>query len=479
MATYSNRRLTKGKLFGYGLAALGDSASYSFISAFLLFFLTNVAGISPVSSGIISSIGGIWNAIWSSIIGYLSDKSISRYGRRRPYMLIGAFFVSGVTVLLFTSVGAGDTEKNIYYCIMVILFWTGFSIFFIPYLAFGAELTDDYDERTVLRSYASAFNLAGGLIGMVTPTFIVAFLYGKGASLQAAWKGAGIAVAACTFLSILITWHMTRGLEKIILPVHWQENTKKKRSFEIIKMLGEYVQVIRLKPLKYLIAGSILYLAANTMTLSGRMYFLTYNMELSRNKITVVYLFAGSIGIIFIPMIIKSSKIIGKRAVFIVGVILGCAVAVISGVRGMHTLPELFVFLFFIGCGNSCYWQLFPSMIYDICEVDEFVYGQRREGIVVSIQSLSEALSAAITVFILSVILDMSGFDSKLAIQSETALKWMSYSLTFIPAVFMALAVAFVFLYPLTKKRFNLLKDAIEKKANDKEYDKNELKKII
>lgn len=488
MTERGNRQLTKRKLFGYGSAAVGDNASYSFVSAFLLFFLTDIAGVSPVSAGAVSSAGGIWNTLWSPVIGYLSDKSQSRYGRRRPYILTGAILVSIVIALLFTSIGAGNTEKTIYYCIMTILFWTSFSTFFIPYLAFGAELTDDYDERTVLRSYASAFNLAGGLIGMVAPTFIVAFLFGKGASLQTAWKGAGVAVAACTFLSVIITWHMTRGTEKVIIPAPGQNNKKtapgqdekeKRRRPETGKMLKEYVQVLKLKPLKYLIAGSLLYLAANTMTLNSRIYFVTYNLELSQGKITLVYLFAGSIGMVFIPLINKSSKRIGKRTVFMAGVSLGCAAAVISGIRGMDTLQELIVFMCFVGCGNSCYWQLFPSMIYDICEVDEFVYGQRREGIVVSIQSLSEALSAAAAVFILGAILDLSGFDSGLAVQSEATLKWIGYSLTFIPAVFMALAAIAIFLYPLTKKRFNLLKQALEKKADGEECDKRRLKKLF
>lgn len=495
MAENDSRRLTKGKLFGYGSAAVGDNASYSFAAAFLLFFLTDVARVSPVIAGVVASLGGIWNSLWSPAVGYLSDHSRSRHGRRRPFILAGALLVSAATVLLFTSIGAGNTGKSIYYCVMAVLFWTGYSIFFIPYLAFGAELTGDYDERTLLRSFASAFNQVGGVIGMVTPTFIVAFLLGRGTSLQSAWQGAGIAVAACTLLTVLITWHTTRGAEKITAPASGrtggpasgrggtpapgQISDEWKRRLGLTVMLKEYIQVLRLKPLKYLIAGSLLFLAANTLTLNSRIYFLTYNMGLEQGTITLVYLFTSSIGIVFIPLINKCSKIIGKRSVFISGVTAGCAVAVISGIRGMDTFPELFVFLFFIGSSNSCYWLLFPSMIYDICEVDEFVYGKRREGIVVSIQCLSEALSAALAVFFLGAVLDLSGFDSGQAVQSGAVLKWISWSLTCIPAGCMALSAFMAFLYPLTKKRFNLLKDALEKRANGEEFDKETLKKII
>lgn len=485
MAANSCRRLTRGKLFGYGSAAVGDNASYGFVSAFLLFFLTDIARVSPVIAGSISSIGGIWNSLWSPVVGYLSDKSESRFGRRRPWILAGALLLFAATVLLFTSIGAGNIGKSIYYCVMAILFWTGYSMFFIPYLAFGAELTDDYDERTLLRSFASAFNHVGGVIGMVMPSFIVAFLLGKGMSMKASWQGAGIAVASCTLAAILITWHMTRGTEKITVPagrsVRKSEPgmTEEMQRPELTAMLKEYIQVLKLKPLKYIIAGSLLYLVANTLTLNSRIYFLTYNMKLSQSTITAVYFFTSTIGIVFIPLINKSSESIGKRAVFISGAAAGCTVAAISGIRGMDTLPELFVFLFFVAGSNSCYWLLFPSMIYDICEVDELVYGRRREGIVVSIQSLSEALAAALAVLFLGAVLDMSGFDSGLADQGGAALKWISWSLTLIPAGFIGLSALMAFLYPLTKQKFNLLKDALEKKANGGEYDKEGLKKII
>ncbi|MDR0851838.1 MAG: MFS transporter [Clostridiales Family XIII bacterium] len=473
------KRLTRKEKFGYGFAAIGDSASYSFVSAFSLFFLTTVAGVPAVSAGIITSIGGIWNGIWSPIIGYLTDKSASKYGRRRPYMLIGAFLVSGAIIFLFTSITAGDAVKTIYYSVMTVLFWSGFSVFFIPYLALGAELTDDYNERTVLRSFASAFNHVGSLIGMVAATFIVAILTGKEVSIQSAWQCAGIVVAIVTFFSILGTWRTTRGAEKNLPMANPRKNKTTDRSVPRWNILREYLQVIKLKPLKYLVAGSILYLAANTLNISGRMYFLSYNMGLSKSEITLVYLFVGVVGILVVPAIIKTSGLFGKRTVFMVGVLLSCVVVVISGIRGMHTFPELFVFLFFVACGNGCYWQLFPSMIYDICEVDEFVYGQRREGIVVSIQSLSEALSAGVTVFVLSIILDRSGFDNQLTMQSAGTLQWISHSITFIPAVCMVLSVFCVFLYPLTQKRFDLLKDALEKKANGEAYDRDALNKLI
>lgn len=143
-------------------------------------FLNTVAGISPAIAGTIAAIGSIWETLCGAVVGYISDHSETRFGKRKQFLLAAAFPLGVFTTLLFTAIDVSDTFKIVYYTLMLLLFWTGFSCFFVPYLAWGAELTQDYDERTVLRGYTFVFNSAGMAIGMVLPTVIVDFLMGMG-----------------------------------------------------------------------------------------------------------------------------------------------------------------------------------------------------------------------------------------------------------------------------------------------------------
>lgn len=109
-----------------------------------------------------------------------------------------------VTSLLFTSIEMPYTAKVLYYGLMTILFWWCFAIFFVPYMTWGSELTEDYHERTVLRSYAYVFNQIGKGLGTVMPTILVAVLMGIGFSLSASWSAVGITVGAASGVALLI-----------------------------------------------------------------------------------------------------------------------------------------------------------------------------------------------------------------------------------------------------------------------------------
>ena len=181
-------KTTFGEKIGYGFASLGDAAGYGFIGTFLLFFLTTIAGISPAIAGSVAAIGSLWNALWNPIMGYLADKVYTRYGRRRPVMFAFAIPLVAASFLLFTNVDVPMVFKPIYYGVLVVLFWTCYSGFFIPYMALGADYTSDYDDRAMLRLVASAFNMVGTMFSMVMPTLIVDIFQNFGMSPSEAWS---------------------------------------------------------------------------------------------------------------------------------------------------------------------------------------------------------------------------------------------------------------------------------------------------
>ena len=112
------------------MIGMGDAVVYSFIGTYLLFFLTTVAHIPPAIAGTIAAIGSVWDVFASSLVGYLSDHSRSRFGKRRPYILAGAFPLGIATALLFTTVHLPQTVRILYYMIVLLIVWTAFCVFY-------------------------------------------------------------------------------------------------------------------------------------------------------------------------------------------------------------------------------------------------------------------------------------------------------------------------------------------------------------
>ena len=185
------KRLSLRENLGFGSASLGDAVGYNFIGSFLMFFLTTVAGLEPAAAGTVSAVGAVWNALCNPIAGYISDRVRTRFGRRRPMMVLFSIPMGISMLLLFTAVDFPEPLRPVYYGTMLVLFWTCFTGFFIPYSALGVQYTSDYEERTVLRFFASFFNMIGVMIAMVMPTAFVSMLREAGLTLQEAWSATG------------------------------------------------------------------------------------------------------------------------------------------------------------------------------------------------------------------------------------------------------------------------------------------------
>lgn len=188
----------------YGIGGVADNALYTLKATYHLFFLTTVAGLKPAIAGTIVAVGSIWDAIASFHIGYVSDNINTRYGRSKPFILLAAIPAAIFTSLCFLSLNAGYTAKVIYYFAMTVLFWQSFAAFYIPYISWGSALTDDYDERTKLRSFAYVGNQVGMALGMVLPSVLEPAMISKGYSERQAWFVIGAIVGAIAAASLLV-----------------------------------------------------------------------------------------------------------------------------------------------------------------------------------------------------------------------------------------------------------------------------------
>lgn len=471
-------KLGFGTKLSYGIGGTADNAMYTISGTYLLFFLTTVAGIHPAAAGTIAAIGSVWEAICGPIFGYFSDSIETRFGKRKPFLLAAAFPVAIVTGLLFTAIDASYGVKLFYYGIMTVLFWTGFSSFFVPYMAWGSELTTDYNERTVLRSFAYVFNQVGMAIGMVMPTIIVDFLMNMGKTTEQSWTAVGIFAGVCSCIALLIC---ALTIKKSDIKGFKKDPNKPKifSIHNIVEMFKGYIKILSLRPIRFLIGASILYLVANTIFSSDRVYYFTYNMGLTAGQVSLTMLIVTIVGVLLVPFVAGLANRVDKKMVFMVGI--GCTGFVMASFRfiGVETFAMACLLCVIYSVGNTCYWQLMPSMLYDVCEVEELASGEKHSGQVISLQALSESISIAIGLEVLGIILEKAGFNEQVATQSAEALSWVSNCFTLIPGICMILVAFIISKYPINKKNFNRILFGIEQRKRGQEVDMKEFEDIF
>jgi hypothetical protein len=166
-------KLNLSTKLAYGVGDFGSAVSSNVLIFFQLIFLTNVAGLSPVLAGSIRTIAGIWDAVNDPMVGVLSDRTRTRWGRRYPWMFWGAiplgiFFVLQWVIPQFsTDPGRQEISLFWFYVIISIFYNMAFTAVNLPYTALTPELTQDYDERTTLNQYRFTFSLTGAVLSLV------------------------------------------------------------------------------------------------------------------------------------------------------------------------------------------------------------------------------------------------------------------------------------------------------------------------
>lgn len=450
-------RLSVKTKIGYASAGAGDAAVYTLTGTFLIFFLTTVAGIEPAIAGTITALGAVFNAVFNPIIGYVTDHAMTRWGKRRPFMFIMAFPLLVSTFLLFTALDIVPFIKPIYYGAILIVFWLSYTGYFVPYLALGAEYTSDYDERTSLRSFASFGNMAGTVLAMVVPPLLVEFLENTGLTTKVAWSITGLVVGTLASISIWITVAVSKDKDVVK-----EEELGKKININLKEIFGEYLELLKLRPMRALLSVSLLFLISYIMFVSDLVYFVTYNFGMDPGHVSIAMMVRSLSGIVVIPLINMIALKTDKRTCYFLCMTFVTIAVLAFRIFGIPSLLMVYVFIMITVTATGTYWQIVPAMYYDICEYDLKVNGKMRQGSIVSFQGLTEAIASALGAQILGIILQLAGFNGDLATQPSQALLWIENSITIIPAIFMVLSMIAMCRYNITKKSFNELKEELK-----------------
>ncbi|MEG0764708.1 MAG: glycoside-pentoside-hexuronide (GPH):cation symporter [Pseudoflavonifractor sp.] len=475
MNTEKNEKIVPLKIkLGYTIGSIGDSTVYNIVISFLSFFLTTVAGISPAVAGGIISIAIAWDAITDPMLGLMVDHSRSRHGKRRPFIIGSLVPLCASIVFLFLNVNLPQTAKNLYYLIVVLVFWTAYTAFNIPYYSLGSVITNDDDERTKISGWRETMGFIGIFCGTSVPTFLVGKFLEANLSDTQAWLYAAIVAALIAFVAIFTMWRTTRGRE----PQNEQiiANAEKQSLKQTLKgMLG----LMTMRSYIVIILSALFCNVYMTLFNSDMLYYTSFVMGISEAQASILFTVMSICSIAMIPFITRAAIHSDKRNVYVGCMGFSGIIMVLAKFTGIPGTAFAIAYVIAVSVGTSAYWLFIFNFLYDVVDLDEFRTGKKRDGFIMSYYSLLLKLGGALASLILGFLMQAGGFDPEAAVQSAQAIGTIESLFTIYPGIFMLLSGLVMLLSPANRKRVDALRAAKEKKQAGEPYDTSDFKELL
>ena len=447
--------------FAYGAGELGPAMAGNMVVFYLLFFLTDVAGIPPAMAGTIPMIGKLWDAINDPLIGWLSDRTRSRrWGRRLSWMLACLVPLAIVIVVQwwvppFESVRA----KYWFFVVMVFLYNAVSSAVTVPHTALMPELTSDYEDRTTLVSFRSAFSILGGVAFILLAWIAGQFEMGE----QQRYL---VIAGACSLVlvsSVLWCVFAIRG------------QALKRERFLSGRALGDEAPsareqlkiVLTNRPFLIVCAVFTFSWLAVQVTATVLVYYAVYWTGLGKGQVPLLMLTVMGVAVLTLPFWVAVCHRIGKRAVYSIGMgtwILA-QVGLVFLARG--EVGAAFALAAVAGVGVSTAYLIPWSLIPEVIEYDELRSGRRREGIYYGFMVLIQKIGLGLAIFLVGQALDAAGFIEKVPgeappVQPESALAAIRMVIGPLPGIALIIGLAACWFYPITKKRYRIILRKLE-----------------
>jgi GPH family glycoside/pentoside/hexuronide:cation symporter len=450
-----NQKLSLGIKFRYGLADLGFALITSAMQFFLLFYYTDVAGIDPALAGLALMVGKLtWDALNDPLFGYWSDRTRSRFGRRRIYMIIGAVPL-GIAAWIMFSLPKGLTGPAAFFAVLL-SFWlvdTFHTMTTTPYYALTPELTRDYDERASLTSIRMVYSVLGYILGAALTTILAGIFQGAGLNLQQAWSATGAVFGTVAVITTLVT---TLSVKED--PAMAGEPSK-------LPPVKAVLIPFKNKPFVVLMIAFILSSFSFTVLTALVPYFIQYQLNMKDQVSFVLLVMLLTIGIFLVPAKLVSDKI-NKGPAYALGLFIA-SLAVMSSFFFPHgSTPLIYVVAAVAGLGFSAQWVFPWSMLPDVVEYDEKMTGERREGIYYGLWAFLSKFTGALGVAVSGWALGLFGYVPNVE-QTVHALFGIRLFFAIVPAVVILISLPFLIWYPITRKSHTaLVKELADLKAS-------------
>ena len=450
----SGLKVKKREKIAYGLGDLGNNVAYGAMGFYLVFFLTDVAGMSPIWAGYLFMIIRIWNALSDLIMGSVSDKTRTKFGRRRPYLLWGALPL-GISFAMLWMVLDHQSMlvMLIYYTIAGILFSTMFSMVSIPYNALLPEISQDYDERTSISGYKMAFSFVGSLLSAMGVTLIVDTLYPGKTMYHTSFPVMGAVLGIMIIISILAAFVGTK------------ERVQPKAESESGSIWKNLISLVKMKEYRFVLGAFIFNMVGFDIIMALYIYYMKYALKIA-DDISYIFMAVPLVcAVVATPFWVSLSNKIGKQKTYIYS-----AFYFLIPLGTCLFLPKknivlVIIMIILMGIGISASQVLAFSMLPDIVEVDELKNGTRREGIIYGTSMFLYKVSSALMVAGVSAGMGIFGYvesqGTEIVEQTTLAIIGIRVLISAVPALCFLLSAYFVKKLSLGREAFEEIKKSI------------------
>ena len=455
---------------GYGLGDMSSSMFWKLFGAYLMLFYTDVFGISAAVVGTMFAVTRVWDSFFDPVVGAFADRTSSRWGRFRPYLLFLAVPFGLIGVITFLTPPFDATGKIVYAYITYALMMMVYSAINVPYASLLGVMSPDPSHRNTLATYRMTFAYLGSFIALLLFMPLVNAFGGGNVSgpthlwftaPQFGWFMAVVVIAAICVVLFLACFALTK--ERVEPIKH--EKTSLKTDFR---------DLVHNKPWWILLGAGVSSLVFNSIRDGATVYYFKYYVdETAVGNISIlglpfvlsgIYLGVGqAANIVGVILAAPISNRIGKRNTFISSMALATVFSVIFFWFNKDQLYLIFVFQILISICAGSIFPLLWSMYADCADYSELRTGNRATGLIFSSSSMSQKFGWAFGSAITGWMLAQFGFKAN-AVQSAETIQGIKMFLSILPAVGALLSLVFIYFYPLSESKMKKITAELQEK---------------
>lgn len=434
-----SERVPRTVKIGYAVGDFGANFFFQSVSIYLLYYFTDVFMISASAAGMIFLVSKIWDAVYDPVIGYIADRTDTRWGQKRPYLLFGAIPLGITLFLLYAAPPISSySSKLVYATLSFMAVCTLYATVNVPYSAMTANLTLDFHERGSITGY----RMMGAILGTLVVATITRPLVTSFPTEVAGFRSMGMIYGAAIALFTLITF----------ISVKERVRTHAEKEGRGFADIGTIIKSN--PPLRLLFLGIFFHYAAQFIFLGSVAYFFKYCIR-AEGFIPVAFFCLYVPAALMLPLLVQISKRWGKKVMFNGGMgLFAFGVLLLFFVKSYDSIVLALIYIV-IGLGFSAIYQGPWSTIPDTVEYSEWKTGLRREGIIYGIFFFGMKLSAGVSAFAIGSILNLGGYLPDVARQSDTSLFTIRFLATLLPVICFVFGALFIWLYPINQKLHN------------------------
>ncbi|MDC7135640.1 MFS transporter [Bacteroides zhangwenhongii] len=445
---------------GYGFGDMASSMFWKLFGSYLMIFYTDVFGMPAAVVGTMFLITRVWDSAFDPIIGIIADRTQSRWGKFRPYLLYLAIPFAVIGVLTFTTPDFGDGGKVIYAYFTYSLMMMVYSAINVPYASLLGVMSPEPKDRNMLSTYRMTFAYIGSFIALLLFMPMVN-RFSMGHDEQHGWMMSVIVIAV---LCVLLFYGCFAWTTERVKPIKEQQNSLK----------SDLQDLLHNRPWWILLGAGVAALVFNSIRDGATVYYFKYYVveeeyaSISLFGISFVlsglYLAVGqAANIVGVVLAAPLSNRIGKKKTYMWAMSIATVLSVIFYWFDKEQLMLMFIFQVLISICAGSIFPLLWSMYADCADYSELKTGNRATGLIFSSSSMSQKFGWAIGSAVTGWLLAFYGFEAN-AVQGEEAIHGIRMFLSWLPAMGTVLSVIFISLYPLSEKEMR----KITNQLNDK-----------